>query len=171
MESKQIVLVVGLMFLVMGTNYQVRAISCSDAGSDILPCLGYLLGSGDDTPSPECCKGVQSLNNEANTPEARKTICDCLVDAAKTYPIDFDKANQLPKQCGVTLPFPISADIDCNTGGWCSSVDSGRMQVTASGQREGNGWAEARARGLLDGWAERSLIVVGAERKKAAGRG
>ncbi|KAM7271473.1 hypothetical protein ACFE04_030687 [Oxalis oulophora] len=42
------------------------------------------------------------------------------------------------------------------------------MQVTASGQREGYGWAEARARGLFDGWAEKSLVMVGAERKKAA---
>ncbi|KAM7266639.1 hypothetical protein ACFE04_004536 [Oxalis oulophora] len=42
-----------------------------------------------------------------------------------------------------------------------------RRRVTASGQREGHGWAEARARGLLDGWAERSLVVVGAEKERA----
>ncbi|KAM7280698.1 hypothetical protein ACFE04_007832 [Oxalis oulophora] len=48
-----------------------------------------------------------------------------------------------------------------NTVRECKSRLLGKGRGT-TGQRE------ARARGLLDGWAERSLVVVGAERKKAA---
>ncbi|KAM7279622.1 hypothetical protein ACFE04_006756 [Oxalis oulophora] len=111
--EKQILLVLGMIFLVVGSG-RVGAITCPEAGSDLLPCVPYLtIGLG--KPSSKCCDGVQKLNSAANTPEARKEVCNCFLQAIKSFPINYDRANAIPKKCGVTLPFTISPNIDCNT--------------------------------------------------------
>ena len=80
----------------------------------MLPCLGYLTGSGGAVPS-ECCSGIESLNAAAQTPEDRQTACNCLQSAAGSIAgINYGLAAGLPGQCGLTIPYTISPSTDCN---------------------------------------------------------
>ncbi|KAF1880195.1 hypothetical protein Lal_00022324 [Lupinus albus] len=93
-----------------------ESFSCDDAKNQISPCVSYVTGQGGNAPSSECCNGVRTLAAQTPTTDDKRAACECLKAAASSVPgIKVDLANSVFKQCGVSLTFSISKDIDCKT--------------------------------------------------------
>ncbi|XP_028788812.1 non-specific lipid-transfer protein 1-like [Neltuma alba] len=90
------------------------AITCDQATGYLKPCHEYLTGPSGAKPLPAYCDGAKALVSAAATPEDRKTACECIKAAAQTMPINAQNAHDLPDNCGISLPFEISPDLDCN---------------------------------------------------------
>ncbi|KAK6124495.1 hypothetical protein DH2020_041748 [Rehmannia glutinosa] len=89
-----------------------KATSCTAALEYLMPCQPYLMGIGEITPT--CCQGVQALANATVTSADRKSVCECLKQAALSVNINQDKANQLPKLCNVDVPVPVQPNVNCD---------------------------------------------------------
>ncbi|CAL4953894.1 unnamed protein product [Urochloa decumbens] len=95
------------------------AMSCTTVYNTLMPCLPFVQMGGAMPPQP-CCGGIRSLLQQANTTPDRRAICGCLKNVASsaaggssgTY---IDRAAALPGKCGVTLPYKISTNVNCNT--------------------------------------------------------
>ncbi|KAL2475709.1 AAI domain-containing protein [Abeliophyllum distichum] len=91
-----------------------NAISCTEALTDLLPCQTFLLGFSDITVP--CCEGanalLQSYTNSTKTD--RKSVCECVKQAALSFNINEDRAIQLTKLCNITAPLPIRLDVNCS---------------------------------------------------------
>ncbi|TVU36645.1 hypothetical protein EJB05_18587 [Eragrostis curvula] len=93
------------------------AVSCATVYSNLMPCLGYVQ-SGSAMPTPSCCGGIRSLLSQANNTPDRRTVCNCLKNVANGASGSSNyitRAAGLPGKCGVTLPYKISANVNCNT--------------------------------------------------------
>ncbi|XP_071716813.1 non-specific lipid-transfer protein Lac s 1-like [Rutidosis leptorrhynchoides] len=101
-----------VVFMVVAMPY-TEALSCNDVRMKLAPCLKYLQSGG--MVSRACCNGVKGLDNLARTIPDRKTACNCMKAAYKTYStIKPDNAAGLPNKCGVRIPYKMSPDTDCN---------------------------------------------------------
>ena len=92
------------------------AMSCSTVYNTLMPCLPYVQMGGAMPPQP-CCGGIRSLLAQANNTPDRRTICGCLknvANGASGGPY-VTRAAALPSKCGVSLPYKISTDVNCNT--------------------------------------------------------
>ncbi|KAL0450912.1 UNVERIFIED_CONTAM: Non-specific lipid-transfer protein [Sesamum latifolium] len=89
-----------------------EGLACSDVVKALLPCETFLKEGGSVPGS--CCSGVKSLNSAANTAALRQTVCQCLEAAGKAYDLSPKYAAALPKQCKVTVGYPISYGTDCS---------------------------------------------------------
>ncbi|KAM0906242.1 hypothetical protein ACQ4PT_016920 [Festuca glaucescens] len=89
------------------------SMSCSGTLSGLSPCLGFLQGE-EDYPSADCCNGMSSLVAAAATTADREEACECLKSAAAEGSAESTAARDLPADCGISLPFTISADVDCS---------------------------------------------------------
>ncbi|ESQ50349.1 hypothetical protein EUTSA_v10002292mg [Eutrema salsugineum] len=87
---------------------------CGEATNALKPCLAYLLFPG-VKPTPECCKGLDTVNRGVKTYEDRRDMCMCLTIEASIFSTDPSKFATLPQLCGVTLFAPIGPKFDCNT--------------------------------------------------------
>ncbi|KAI3732581.1 hypothetical protein L1987_63787 [Smallanthus sonchifolius] len=108
------VLCIMVAFMVVVAPY-AEAVTCDSVVSKLSPCLNYLK-SGGKVPAA-CCSGVRALNAAAKSTADKKTTCNCLKNAAKSFSgnIKTDKALGLPKMCGVNIPYKISVSTDCNS--------------------------------------------------------
>jgi len=92
------------------------AMSCSTVYNTLMPCLPFVQMGGAMPPQP-CCGGIRSLLAQANNTPDRRTICGCLknvANGASGGPY-VTRAASLPSKCGVSLPYKISTDVNCNT--------------------------------------------------------
>jgi hypothetical protein len=89
------------------------SVSCSGALSGVSQCLGFLQGE-EDYPSADCCNGASGLVAAAATAADRQEACECLKAAAAEGSAESTAARDLPANCGISLPFTISADVDCS---------------------------------------------------------
>ncbi|CAM0910433.1 unnamed protein product [Alopecurus aequalis] len=89
------------------------SMSCSGALPGVSPCLGFLQGE-EDYPSADCCDGMSSLVAAAATMADRQEACVCLKSASAEGSTESSAARDLPADCGISLPFTISADVDCS---------------------------------------------------------
>ncbi|XP_054816544.1 non-specific lipid-transfer protein 8-like [Prosopis cineraria] len=116
-SSSSSVSVSGLLLLLLvvlsASSSSEAAISCSDVVKDLRPCVSYL-SSGSGKPPPACCSGAKALASAASTTADRKTACNCIKSSAKSLTIKSQLAQALPSNCGISLPFTISADTDCS---------------------------------------------------------
>ncbi|EEE65837.1 hypothetical protein OsJ_21599 [Oryza sativa Japonica Group] len=82
---------------------------------DVTPCLGFLQGD-DDHPSGECCDGLSGLVAAAATTEDRQAACECLKSAVSGQftAVEAAPARDLPADCGLSLPYTFSPDVDCS---------------------------------------------------------
>ncbi|KAF0918618.1 hypothetical protein E2562_025198 [Oryza meyeriana var. granulata] len=115
MASAQLVLVALVAVLLLAAPHAtMAAVSCSQATSAIAPCLTYARGAA-AAPSASCCSGVKSLDAAATTTADRRTACNCLKSAARGIKgINAANAASVPSKCGVSIPYTISASIDCS---------------------------------------------------------
>ncbi|KAL6906006.1 hypothetical protein ACP4OV_003607 [Aristida adscensionis] len=112
--AQQLVLVALVAALLVGAE---AAIGCGQVNSAIGPCIAYARGAGSG-PSPACCSGVRGLSAAAKSTADRRAACNCLKSgAAKISGLNAAKAASIPSKCGVSLPYSISASIDCSRVG------------------------------------------------------
>ena len=91
------------------------AVTCGTVIGAISPCLSYLTAKA-AKPPPPCCNGVKRLNALAKTTADRRAGCACLKsNAGKVKGLVASRVSALPGICGVSVPFPISTTINCNT--------------------------------------------------------
>ncbi|XP_004513713.2 non-specific lipid-transfer protein A-like [Cicer arietinum] len=109
-----LVMVLGLQVTTLDAR-QIDDISCSKAIVSLEPCLPFLTGLGQPTPTTSCCEGAQNLNQKADTTPVRCDVCECLKGAAIKFGVNSDKTKQLPQLCNISLSFSFDPSIDCNT--------------------------------------------------------
>lgn len=102
-----------MILLVLLQESADASISCSDVTKDLTPCVNYLV-NGSGKPPSGCCDGVKALSAAATTTADKKAACACIKAAAANVNYNAKLAQDLPTNCGVTLPFPVSAAMDCS---------------------------------------------------------
>ncbi|CAN7062434.1 unnamed protein product [Brassica rapa subsp. trilocularis] len=110
---KLVCLVLACM-IVAGPITANAALTCGTVNSNVAPCIGYITQGG---PLPgACCTGVSKLNSMARTTPDRQQACRCLKTAASALgpSLNAGRAAGIPKACGVSVPFPISTNTNCN---------------------------------------------------------
>ncbi|XP_057830687.1 non-specific lipid-transfer protein 1 isoform X2 [Cryptomeria japonica] len=108
---------VALVVVVMAVAVErgEAAITCTMVTQKMAGCVGYLQ-SGAGKPTANCCAGVKSLAQSATTTQDRRTACGCLKQASSAVPnVKPNAVSSLPASCGVSLPFKISLNTNCNT--------------------------------------------------------
>ncbi|XP_016455845.2 non-specific lipid-transfer protein-like [Nicotiana tabacum] len=107
-------LAVILMVISLVLGFANAEVQCSDVILKIIPCQNFLM-SGESSPSVACCSGAQALDKEAAASQPdRQAICGCLKSAAQAFPVNVDKAAQLPTLCKLTTKIPINPTVDCS---------------------------------------------------------
>ncbi|KAK7855828.1 non-specific lipid-transfer protein [Quercus suber] len=90
-------------------------ITCTQVSNGVLPCVTYLRSTGASPPPANCCQGVRNLNGMAKTTPDRQAACNCLKTAASEISgLNPTLVANLPKNCGVTIPYKISTSTDCS---------------------------------------------------------
>ncbi|TVU44476.1 hypothetical protein EJB05_03919, partial [Eragrostis curvula] len=90
-------------------------VSCGDVVSALVPCSAFLTGAGPATPPAACCDGARSLLRMAGTADARRAMCRCMVQAAPSFGVLLDRAQELPDRCNIDFKLPIGGvNTDCN---------------------------------------------------------
>nr|CAA85484.1 lipid transfer protein precursor [Hordeum vulgare subsp. vulgare] len=87
------------------------AISCGQVSSALRPCISYASGNGGILP-PACCSGVKRLAGAAQSTADKQAACKCIKSAAGG--LNAGKAAGIPSMCGVSVPYAISASVDCS---------------------------------------------------------
>ncbi|CAA7019306.1 unnamed protein product [Microthlaspi erraticum] len=88
-------------------------ITCGTVTSTLAQCVSYLTNSG--PLSSNCCAGVKSLNQMAQSTPDRRQVCECLKSGAKEITgLNIGLVATLPTTCGVSVPYPISFNTDCD---------------------------------------------------------
>ncbi|XP_015693958.2 non-specific lipid-transfer protein 4.1-like [Oryza brachyantha] len=108
------VLVVLLLLALRQLEADEVSFSCSGVISDVSPCMGFLQGD-EEHPSSECCDGLSGLAAAAATTEDRQAACECLKSVAGQFTaVEAAPARDLPADCGLSLPYTFSPDVDCS---------------------------------------------------------
>lgn len=102
-----------IVMLVVFMPTSEAAVDCSDVVKTLSPCLNYLQNGG-GMPSADCCAGANNLYSKATSTDNRQAICSCIKTAAAKINTNDAAAQGLPGSCGISLPVPISRDIDCS---------------------------------------------------------
>ena len=114
MARAQLVVVVLVAVMLLVAPYTAdAAISCGTVNSALGPCLAYARGGAG--PSTACCSGVKRLAGAAQNTADRRTACNCLKNVVKSSGIKAGNAASIPSKCGVSIPYPISPSVNCNT--------------------------------------------------------
>ncbi|KAI5429104.1 hypothetical protein KIW84_033918, partial [Lathyrus oleraceus] len=103
-----------MICLVFGIPLANAGQSCGQIKGSLVPCLRYLRHPGPTVPEL-CCNGVRTVNDQAKSLPERKDACECIKSTLIAIPgLDPDAVQGLPNKCGVNLPFPIGANMDCS---------------------------------------------------------
>ncbi|CAH8262303.1 unnamed protein product [Arabidopsis lyrata] len=86
---------------------------CEEATNLLQPCLKYIWI--EDTPSPDCCSGLDKVNKGVKTYDDRHDMCICLSTEAAITSAPQYKFDNLPKLCGITLFAPVGPKFDCSS--------------------------------------------------------
>lgn len=101
-----------MMFLLL-TPPSDAAISCSDVIKGLRPCVNYLM-NGSGKPPAACCSGISAIQAAASTTADKQAACNCIKSASKQINPNPQLAQALPANCGITLPFAVSPNVDCS---------------------------------------------------------
>ncbi|KAE8775919.1 non-specific lipid-transfer protein 1-like [Hordeum vulgare] len=106
-----LLLVAALLVAARGAS---AALSCSTVYSRLTPCAGYAQNGG--AVPQACCSGIRTLKSEARTKADIRAACACLktLAAAAAGGPALGRAAGLPGRCGVSLPFRIDPNVNCN---------------------------------------------------------
>ena len=75
------------------------------------PCISYASGN-DANPTMACCSRVSSVASAARSTADEQVACKCIKSAAGG--LNAGKAAGIPSKCGVSVPYTISASVDCS---------------------------------------------------------
>ena len=115
MKSSSVALttMAALMLLLLLAPTSKAAISCSTVLKDLRPCVNYL-SKGSGKPPASCCAGASALASAAATSADRKAACACIKSAAGQINPNPQLAQSLPGNCGISLPYTVSPNVDCS---------------------------------------------------------
>ncbi|KDP21874.1 hypothetical protein JCGZ_00661 [Jatropha curcas] len=115
MASVKLVMIVSLAVMMMFAPMAARAaITCGDVVRELTPCVGYLQ-SGGQVPG-NCCNGIRTLYNAAQTTPDRQAVCQCLESAVSNFrysSYNLGLAQSLPAKCNVNIPYKIDPSTNC----------------------------------------------------------
>nr|ACG45901.1 nonspecific lipid-transfer protein 3 precursor [Zea mays] len=105
-----------LLVAMLAVQSAVADISCSDVLNDLSPCLPFLQGKAakPSESNNQCCDGVRTLYAAADTRPDRQATCRCLKAAYVQVHAVLSAAQELPGDCGLSLSYNITPDIDCD---------------------------------------------------------
>ncbi|MED6146972.1 hypothetical protein PIB30_039747 [Stylosanthes scabra] len=104
-----------MMCMVLSTSMANGALTCGQIVTVASPCIGYLRNPRPQPP-PQCCSGLNSLNNQAKATPERRAACQCLKSTVLSLPgVSLPTLADLPHKCGINLPYKVTPSIDCNT--------------------------------------------------------
>ncbi|GLT74325.1 hypothetical protein SLA2020_461300 [Shorea laevis] len=87
---------------------------CQVAYWNFPACLSYLLNVSDDV-EPECCDGINKLNQVAKQDKLNpQKLCYCIEFMERSSQLDASRISALPTMCKTHLSFPISNSMDCS---------------------------------------------------------
>ncbi|CAM8940521.1 unnamed protein product [Rhodiola kirilowii] len=115
MAKYSMALAMSVMILALMTSQRANAITCADGIQALFPCEQFLVGGGGDQPSSECCAGAQNLNNMASTVDDQRALCECFKNAAGSYGVNSQRAEELPAMCHISLRLNVNPDVNCST--------------------------------------------------------
>ncbi|KAF7845242.1 non-specific lipid-transfer protein 1-like [Senna tora] len=92
-------------------------VTCSTAYRHLTPCFPYVMGGSTGTPPARCCEGVRAVANATRTTVDRQRVCNCLKDAAATFPgLNSMAAQSIPRQCQAEhFPYDFSSSPNCDS--------------------------------------------------------
>ncbi|KAI3437474.1 uncharacterized protein J3R85_005233 [Psidium guajava] len=106
---------VTLLCLVAAASVAEAAVTCGQVASSLAPCIPYARSGRGPVPGG-CCNGIRSLNNAARTTPDRQATCRCLKSAAAGISgINYGVVASIPGKCGVSIPYKISPNTNCNS--------------------------------------------------------
>ncbi|CAM0874468.1 unnamed protein product [Alopecurus aequalis] len=112
--AAQLVVVALVAAMLLAAPYTANAaVTCGTVNSALGPCLAYARGG--PGPSAACCSGVRRLAGAARNTADRRAACNCLKNVVKGSGIKPGNAASIPSKCGVSIPYPISSSVNCNT--------------------------------------------------------
>ncbi|KAF5206680.1 Non-specific lipid-transfer protein [Thalictrum thalictroides] len=89
-------------------------ISCGSIVRNLVPCIGYARNGGMSVPQ-QCCNGARMAMAMASSTPDRRQACTCIKNFTPMVPgIQYNLVNKIAEECGVSLLFEISPDIDCS---------------------------------------------------------
>ncbi|CAI9112873.1 OLC1v1013373C1 [Oldenlandia corymbosa var. corymbosa] len=107
-----LVLVLGLLIMPFSIASYAQ-IPCNTVYNDLYPCLGFVMGGG--KVDPACCSGFKTVLGLAKTKTDRQGVCSCLKSlVSDATDGEIKNAAQIPKLCGLNIPYVISRNIDCS---------------------------------------------------------
>lgn len=110
-----------IVCLVLGATTSPKAqaqMTCGQVVNNLSPCISYVMYGGVNVPA-QCCNGIKNLYGQAQTKTDRQAICSCIKNAVSNSGFNYSRSNlnnaaNLPKKCGVNIPYQISPNTDCN---------------------------------------------------------
>ncbi|KAK9986291.1 hypothetical protein SO802_031242 [Lithocarpus litseifolius] len=115
MANLKLACVLFLCMIVVAAPIAQATITCTQVSKSLTPCLTYLKSNGGSPPPGTCCQGVRNLNGMAKTTPDRQAACKCLkTTASEIFGLNPTLAANLPKNCGVNVPYKISTSTDCS---------------------------------------------------------
>ncbi|GAV67312.1 Tryp_alpha_amyl domain-containing protein [Cephalotus follicularis] len=102
--------------MLVGAPLAQAAITCQQVYVNLSPCVEYLKSAtGGAAPPLNCCTGVKNLNLAAKTTADRQQACKCIKTLVDDTGIPYSRANSVPKNCHVPVPYTISKSLNCAT--------------------------------------------------------
>lgn len=99
-------------------------VTCGQVVSNLTPCISYVVYGGATVPA-QCCNGIKNLFGMAQTKPDRQAVCNCVKNGVRNSGFTYSNFNlnlaaNLPKKCGVNIPYQISPNTDCTR--YCDSI-------------------------------------------------
>ncbi|XP_004242229.1 non-specific lipid-transfer protein 1-like [Solanum lycopersicum] len=102
-----------IIYMVAAPPPAKAVITCDTVYDGVKPCLNYVLFGG--IVSTDCCNGLESVIASATTIADHQSTCSCIKSLASQATDDeLSRAASIPGQCGATIPFEISPNVDCS---------------------------------------------------------
>nr|WEA82707.1 nonspecific lipid transfer protein 12 [Solanum melongena]WJJ08756.1 nsLTP12 [Solanum melongena] len=113
LSKKHLSFILLLICMVVAPPRAKALMTCDTVYDGVHPCLSYVLFGG--SVPIECCNGLESLIASAITTADRQSACSCVKSlASHATDEELSRAASLPGQCGASVPFEISPNVDCS---------------------------------------------------------
>ncbi|GAB2300761.1 hypothetical protein Dimus_034797 [Dionaea muscipula] len=114
-KAVAVAVAVAMMVVIGAPAPSEAAVACQTVVQSLVPCLGYVQRGGGQSVPYACCSGIKGLKAAAKNTGDRRSVCTCLKGMlGQAPPFSIGTVSALPAKCGVTLPYQIRTDINCN---------------------------------------------------------
>lgn len=90
-------------------------VTCDGLVNALSPCSNYIFFGWAIPPPPACCSAMKTVVDGFKTKQERQNACECMkAGAATATPDQLNRAQALPTNCKVPLPFQIGLNVNCS---------------------------------------------------------